>query len=108
MLWFLSEKTSVPAGTRLRESLQARAVILTETRVAAAAWVLPDVAHLQALEELVALGYFRGIVKKLDEIEADNAAHAGFVAHLRGLARQFQLDAMTRVLRQARHDRETS
>ena len=37
----MSEKTSVPAGTRLRESLQARAVILTETRVAAAARVLP-------------------------------------------------------------------
>ena len=74
----------------------------------AAAWVLPDVAQLRALEELVGLGYFRGIVKKLDEIEKDNAAHAGFVAHLRGLARQFQLDAMTRILRQARHDRETS
>jgi hypothetical protein len=74
----------------------------------AAAWVLPEAAQLQALEELVGLGYFRGIVKKLDEIEADNAAHAGFVAHLRGLARQFQLDAMTRILRQARHDRETS
>jgi len=74
----------------------------------AADWVLPDGAQLQALEELVGLGYFRGIVNKLDEIEADNAAHAGFVAHLRTLARQFQLDAMTRILRQARHDRETS
>jgi len=74
----------------------------------AAPWVLPPAAQLQALEELVGLGYFRGIVNKLDEIEADDAAHAGFVAHLRTLARQFQLEAMSRILRQARHDRETS
>ena len=37
LLLFVSAKTSFPAGTRLRESLQARAVILTEMRVGAAA-----------------------------------------------------------------------
>jgi len=62
---------------------------------------LPDAEHLQALDELVSLGYFRGIVRKLDEIEAADPAHAGFAEQLRGLARQFQLDAMTRVIRQA-------
>jgi CheY-like chemotaxis protein/nitrogen-specific signal transduction histidine kinase len=96
-------------GARLRvQWVQAARAEEAPVPQPAAAWVLPEAAQLQALEELVGLGYFRGIVKKLDEIEADNAAHAGFVAHLRGLARQFQLDAMTRILRQARHDRETS
>ena len=34
------------------------------------------------------------------EIEALDARHAGFVEHLRSLARQFQLEAMTRIIRQ--------
>ncbi|HWH83092.1 MAG TPA: ATP-binding protein, partial [Burkholderiaceae bacterium] len=63
-------------------------------------WALPDAAHLRALDELVDLGYFRGIVRKLDEIEALDARHAGFALHMRALARQFQLDAMTRIIRQ--------
>ncbi len=61
----------------------------------------PDAAQLRALDELVNLGYFRGIVRKLDEIEALEPAQAAFVNQLRGLARQFQLDAMTRLIRQA-------
>ena len=69
--------------------------------VAAADWALPAVEHLRALDELVGLGYYRGIVRKLDEIEAQAPAHAGFTAHLRVLAQQFQLDAMTRVIRQS-------
>jgi len=63
--------------------------------------VLPAAEQLQALDELVSLGYYRGIVRKLDEIEADDPAHARFAEQLRGLARQFQLDAISRILRQA-------
>ena len=65
-----------------------------------AAWALPEVQHLNALDELVSLGYYRGIVRKLDAIEALNPAHAAFTHHMRALARDFQLDAMTRILRQ--------
>ncbi len=72
------------------------------------AWVLPDVAQLRALQELIQLGYFRGIVKKLDEIEGENGDHASFVAHLRGLARNFQLDAMDGLVRKALNDLTTS
>jgi signal transduction histidine kinase/purine-cytosine permease-like protein/FixJ family two-component response regulator len=67
----------------------------------ATAWAPPGAACLRALDELVSLGYYRGIVRKLDEIEALDACHAGFVNHLRKLAREFQLDAMARVIRQA-------
>ena len=71
-------------------------------------WALPGAEHLRALDELVSLGYYRGIVRKLDEIESRDAAHAGFVGHLRGLAQQFQLDAMTRIIRQALNDRQAA
>lgn len=74
---------------------------------AAARWVLPAETELRALDELIHLGYFRGIVKKLDEIERDNAACASFVAHLRGLARNFQLDAMSGLVRRALNDPAT-
>ena len=71
-------------------------------------WVLPSLAQLEGLQELVALGYLRGIQRKLDEIEGENAAHGSFVAHLRGLARNFQLDALTAILTKSIHDRQAS
>ncbi|MBC8056710.1 MAG: response regulator [Rhizobiales bacterium] len=73
---------------------------------AAVDWALPGAAQLRALDELVSLGYYRGIVRKLDEIEAEGAGHAGFVGHLRSLAQQFQLDAMTRIIRQSLNDQD--
>ena len=68
---------------------------------------LPDAEQLRALDDLVNLGYYRGIVRKLDEIAALHGGHAGFVNHLRGMAHQFQLDAMARVIQQALLDRQT-
>ncbi|HEY2927762.1 ATP-binding protein, partial [Piscinibacter sp.] len=70
-------------------------------------FVFPAEDRLRALDEMIQLGYFRGIVKLLDEIEAETSACAAFVAHLRELARQFQLDAMTAVLRKARDARSS-
>ena len=71
-----------------------------QVQVQAIEWAPPDARPLHALDELVALGYCRGIVRKLDEIEALDASHTGFVNHMHTLARQFQLDAMTRIIRQ--------
>jgi CheY-like chemotaxis protein len=70
-------------------------------RPPAAGCAVPNTTQLHALDELVSLGYYRGIVRKLDEIESADARHAAFVNHLRMLARQFQLEAMARVIRQA-------
>ena len=66
--------------------------------------VVPPAAQLRALDELVSLGYYRGIVRQLDAIEALDVAHGAFVGHLRGLAEGFQLDAMARVIRHALGD----
>jgi len=84
----------------------------SESRVAnnalQAHWVLPSVVQLTALQEVVALGYLRGIQRKLDEIEGENAAPGSFVAHLRGPARDFQLDALGALIAQSIHDRQPS
>ncbi|MFB0934412.1 MAG: ATP-binding protein [Propionivibrio sp.] len=64
--------------------------------------VPPGHDHLVALDELVDLGYVRGILNKLGEVERNEPASAGFAAILRNHARQFQFDAMKEILRKAR------
>ena len=62
--------------------------------------VYPAPAQLNALRELVGLGYYRGILNQLDDIEQQQPATAAFVAELRGLARQFQFEAISQQLKQ--------
>ncbi|CAN5441333.1 ATP-binding protein [soil metagenome] len=66
-----------------------------------AARVYPPQQQLDALGEVVTLGYYRGIMNLLDEIESGHPASAGFVLEMRELARQFQFEAMSRILQQA-------
>jgi len=54
----------------------------------------PPADALRALDELVRLGYLRGIQKKLDAIEAAHPASAAWVARQRALARGFQLETL--------------
>ncbi len=60
--------------------------------------VLPDAAQLAALLDVVNLGFYRGIMNKLAEIEVQQPATASFVEGMRLLARQFQFEAMSRQL----------
>ncbi|UCV18729.1 hybrid sensor histidine kinase/response regulator [Ferribacterium limneticum] len=62
----------------------------------------PGETDMAALDELITLGYLRGILNKLAEIERMDASHAEFVRVLRDLARQFQFDAMKEILRKMR------
>ena len=64
----------------------------------------PAEEHLAALDELIGLGYLRGILNKLGEIERLDPMHAEFVRVLRDLARQFQFDPMKEILRKVRND----
>jgi signal transduction histidine kinase/CheY-like chemotaxis protein len=79
--------------------------VLADTPVAAPAMaeplplIAPAAEHLAALDEVINLGYLRGILNKLGEIERLGAEHAEFVSVLRELARQFQFDAMKEILR---------
>ncbi|MBX9833390.1 MAG: response regulator, partial [Burkholderiaceae bacterium] len=61
----------------------------------------PDAATLAALAQVVALGYYRGILNTLDDIERSQPAHTVFVDTMRQLAKQFQFDAMGQILEQA-------
>ena len=66
--------------------------------LAGAALVWPAAPELQALRELVGLGFVRGILNQLDKIEKAQPECAGFVAGMRQLARQFEFEAMGRQL----------
>ncbi len=61
----------------------------------------PHPGALAALSQAVSLGYYRGILNALDEIEREQPVHGAFVDTMRGLARQFQFDAMGQILEQA-------
>jgi signal transduction histidine kinase/DNA-binding NarL/FixJ family response regulator len=69
--------------------------------VATESLALPAEPHLRALQELVNIGYVRGIVKRLDQIETESPACAAFVERMRGMARGFQLEEMNGVLTRA-------
>ncbi|GJI92140.1 hybrid sensor histidine kinase/response regulator [Duganella hordei] len=56
--------------------------------------VFPPAAHLEALNELIRIGYVRGIQNKLDEISALDARYLHFTQTMRNFAARFQLDAM--------------
>ena len=70
--------------------------------------VLPDTAQLAALREVIQLGFYRGIMNKLAEIEKTQPDTAAFVEAMRLLARQFQFEAMARQLapQDADHDKD--
>jgi signal transduction histidine kinase/CheY-like chemotaxis protein/purine-cytosine permease-like protein len=60
--------------------------------------VVPTPERLRALEEAVSLGYFRGIMNQLDDIDAAQPECAEWTSAQRVLARQFQFEAMSRAL----------
>ena len=66
--------------------------------------VRPNDAVVQALLNVVGLGYYRGVMNKLDEIESSQPETADFVKPLRALARQFQFDA---IIQRLAHEPET-
>ena len=66
--------------------------------------VAPAAEYVAALEEAINLGYLRGILNQLAEIEKLDARHGEFVRVLRELARQFQFDAMKEILRKSAHE----
>lgn len=61
----------------------------------------PPGAFVDALRELVALGYVRGILEKLAEIERLDSAYEHFVQRAYELTRQFRLEALSELLQGA-------
>jgi CheY-like chemotaxis protein len=81
--------------------IEAPAVAPAIAAPAAQPWTWPAPAAVSALQEVTQLGYLRGIMNQLDEIEAAQPRCASFAAALRELARQFQFEAISRRLEQA-------
>jgi len=88
--WQYDEATSAPSGAEPAVAPAAPAPL-----------TYPDAAALLALAQAVSLGYYRGILNTLDDIERSQPAHSAFVGTMRQLAKQFQFDAMVQILEQA-------
>lgn len=59
----------------------------------------PSIDLLRELDELVSMGYIRGILNKVEEIEASDQAISEFVQVVRRLVSQFQLDALSSLVK---------
>ncbi len=74
----------------------------TVSQLLPAPMIAPGREYLASLEDLLDLGYVRGILNKLGEIERVDPAYGEFVRVQRDLARHFQFDAMQAILRKSR------
>jgi signal transduction histidine kinase len=88
--WLYDEAADAPAGPSPAGASAAPAPL-----------TYPDATAMAALTQVVILGYYRGILNTLDDIERSQPAHSAFVDTMRQLARQFQFDAMGQILEQA-------
>jgi signal transduction histidine kinase/purine-cytosine permease-like protein len=77
---------------------------LAPAPLSSSAAALPDPERLHALQDAVSLGHVRGVLRLLDVLDAERPACRDFSDRLRTLARQFQLDAMSGLLRKALDD----
>jgi signal transduction histidine kinase/purine-cytosine permease-like protein/FixJ family two-component response regulator len=62
---------------------------------------LPSLTALRSLEDQIHAGYIRGVHKALDQIAVAEPQCDAFVQRLRTMARQFQLDAMAKLLKES-------
>ncbi|HEY6133266.1 MAG TPA: ATP-binding protein, partial [Rubrivivax sp.] len=88
-------------GVRLSLQWRHAPVPATPPEPAAATLNTPSRSQLQALAEVVSLGYPRGVRRQLDEIEAQRPDCAAWLAQMRTLAQAFQLDRMSPLIRDA-------
>lgn len=84
----------------LRWTYEAPAPVTGAAALGTAPHVLPDAPQLAGLLEVVNLGFYRGILNKLADIEKQKPASVAFVEEMRLLARQFQFEAMVSRLTQ--------
>jgi len=70
--------------------------------------VWPSGPRLQALQQAADIGHVRGVLRELDALEAEQPACAPLIAQLRTLARQFQLDVMSNLLRKGLHEQRNA
>ena len=67
-------------------------------------FVLPPAADLRALEELLRLGYFRGIMNALQATATQHPQCQAFTEHMAHMARQYQFESMLSQLQNMSHE----
>jgi signal transduction histidine kinase/CheY-like chemotaxis protein len=99
LLDWIGRRLSLEWITQARaEAISSEMPALTPTP----AMALPPVEHMSALEELIRIGYVRGIHARLAEIAALDDCYAPFTKTLRDFATRFQLDAMADFIRKSK------
>ncbi|MDC8784882.1 hybrid sensor histidine kinase/response regulator [Roseateles koreensis] len=93
--WLAEDPENVKGNTNAKHSTQP-AASAAPTPVAGATPLDPQ--HLSDLRQALQLGYYRGVLQQLDLLAAQHPQAQAFCEHLRGLAQQFQFDAMLRLL----------
>ncbi|HEV2612636.1 MAG TPA: ATP-binding protein [Noviherbaspirillum sp.] len=84
---------------------QSPPVAASTSASASTVMVVPPNAELTALLELGSVGYVKGILDKLDDIERRDAVYAPFTGELRQLVKRFRLnDYSIRIKELIRHD----
>jgi signal transduction histidine kinase/purine-cytosine permease-like protein/DNA-binding response OmpR family regulator len=86
---------------RLQWSEQAPPPVAPPAALATAAPLRPRAEHLAVLREVVALGYYRGVVQELDAIEAATPHCHAWVEQVRVLTRQYNFDAILELMEPA-------
>ena len=67
--------------------------------------MIPSAEKLNMLLELGSIGYVKGILRQLDEIEQQDRAYAPFASELRKMVKQFRLNDYTKRIKEVmRHD----
>jgi signal transduction histidine kinase/purine-cytosine permease-like protein/DNA-binding NarL/FixJ family response regulator len=89
-------------GERLALAWQAAPTLMQPPpEPAAATGPMPPRERLQALQDVVTLGYPRGVQRLLDDIATRHPEAAAFMAPLQALAQAFEFDRMTPLIQQA-------
>jgi CheY-like chemotaxis protein len=89
LVWLEAEPDAAPARALGADALPSALAAMPATSIR------PSPVALEALREVVALGYYRGIMNQLDALDASEPHCRDFVAVLRPLAQQFQFEALS-------------
>ncbi|MEO8279328.1 MAG: ATP-binding protein [Ideonella sp.] len=87
-----------PSGAR--EKTESKAEVEPRLMAHRPSMEFPPQGEIDALHTVIDLGYLRGILRQLDKIESEYRSCVPFVMQMRALARSFQLEAMSGLLRQ--------
>ena len=92
LVWLEAEPDAAPARALGADALPSALAAMP------APPIRPSPVALEALREVVALGYYRGIMNQLDALDANEPHCHDLVAVLRPLAQQFQFEALSQKL----------